>query len=106
MAHGRKQIAFDLDTKELERYYPRSHWRSAYKDIKSFMKDNRFEWEQGSVYISKGPMNPLQINALTHKMIAAYPWLNICMRDCVVTNVGQSHELSYLFDKTANLTEN
>lgn len=103
MAQGRKQIAFDLNTNELKQHYPSNHWRKAYKDIKKFMGNNRFEWEQGSVYISKVPMDPQQINALTHKMIAAYPWLNICMRDCVVTNVGQSHELSYMFDKTATL---
>ena len=40
MEKHRKQIAFDLDTKMLEKYYPTENWRKAYEDIKSHMKAN------------------------------------------------------------------
>ncbi len=106
MALGRKQIAFDLDTKKLEKYYPSEHWKNAYRDIKTFMQKNSFDWQQGSVYVSTRAYNPQQINALMCKMVDVFPWLNVCMRDCAVTNVGRSHKLNFLFDKTANIPEN
>ena len=40
MEKHRKQIAFDLDTKMLEKYYPTENWRNAYEDIKKHMKAN------------------------------------------------------------------
>ena len=38
----RKQIAFDLDTKALEEYYPLDSWRNAYKVIKDHMEKTVF----------------------------------------------------------------
>lgn len=34
MTGFRKQIAFDLDTKALEKYYPTDSWQNAYEIIK------------------------------------------------------------------------
>lgn len=103
MSKGRKQVAFDLDTNQLKRFYPGAHWNNAYRDIKSFMIKNNFQWEQGSVYISKNPINPHEINAIMSEMVNTYPWLNVCMRDCVVTNIGRSHSQNHLFDKEAGI---
>lgn len=38
MAGIRKQIAFDLDTKALEKYYPSDSWQNAYDIIKRHME--------------------------------------------------------------------
>ena len=40
MAETRKQIAFDLDTKALETYYPSESWNNAYEVIKRHMLKN------------------------------------------------------------------
>ena len=61
MAIGRKQIAFDLDTASLKKYYPNKSWENAYNDIKRHMKNNGFEWQQGSVYVSKKSMESVSI---------------------------------------------
>ncbi len=45
----KKQIAFDLDTKELEKRYVESDWHNAYYDIKKSMKENGFKHQQGSI---------------------------------------------------------
>ena len=42
MAETRKQIAFDLDTKALETYYPSESWNNAYEVIKRHMLKNGF----------------------------------------------------------------
>jgi len=47
MAAGRKQVAFDLDTKALEIYYPTGSWNNAYDVIKRHMQSNGFSWQQG-----------------------------------------------------------
>lgn len=103
MAKSRKQIAFDLDTGNLKKHYPKKHWRSAYADFKKFMVKNHFSWQQGSVYTSKKGMTPYEAYAVIRTMIQVYPWTNVCMRDCVVTNIGRSHSQNYLFDKNANI---
>ena len=99
----RKQIAFDLDTKQLEIYYPKRHWQSAYDDIKNFMKKNGFEWRQGSVYISKDTFNIYDVSSTILHLVQNCSWLNKCMRDCVVTNIGKSYSQNDLFDKNANI---
>jgi virulence-associated protein VapD len=101
MGTGRKQVAFDLDTKALEMYYPAKSWEHAYDDIKRHMKANDFEWIQGSVYVSARPVTAVSTSNLLLVLIQKYPWLNVCMRDCVITNIGKLYSQNYLFDKSA-----
>ena len=103
MSKSRKQIAFDLDTANLKKYCPKEHWQSAYADIKRFMTQNNFIWQQGSVYTSEKGLTPYETYAVIKAMIQSYPWTNVCMRDCVVTNIGRSHNQNYLFDKNADI---
>lgn len=106
MSITRKQISFDLDTKILEKHYPNSNWRNAYKEIKIFMIDNGFSWQQGSVYISNKPIHNTSINELLENLVKLYPYLNNCMRDCVVTNIGKSYSLNHLFNKQVYIQSN
>jgi len=103
--HSRKQIAFDLDTKALEKYYPAENWRNAYQDIWRDMECSGFEWQQGSVYVSAKPLPNSAITELIIDMVEERPWLNVCMRDCVVANIGKAHSKNNLFDKTINIPE-
>jgi virulence-associated protein VapD len=97
----RKQIAFDLDTSALKSYYSSSNWQHAYDDIKRHMVKNEFKWQQGSVYVSERPMYGNYASAIIVALVVKCPWLNACMRDCVVTDIGKEHNLNHLFDKTA-----
>jgi virulence-associated protein VapD len=103
MAGTRKQIAFDLDTNALKIYYPAEHWQSAYDKIKRHMAKYGFEWKQGSVYHSKSAMNDSVPTAAIADLVKANPWLNICMRDCVVTNIGREYDRNILFDKSVSV---
>jgi virulence-associated protein VapD len=99
----RKQIAFDLDTAELKAYYPTNNWQHAYDDIKRHMTRNGFLWRQGSVYVSKNPVNSYQTDAVLSALTTKHPWLNVCMRDCVVTTIEREHSLNHMFDRGANI---
>lgn len=99
MANGRKEIAFDLDTKMLQRYYPGKDWKAAYKDIRKFMLKHNFEWRQGSVYVSQKGKTFFETANMLNSLSTEQSWLNVCMRDCTVTNVGRMHDQTYLFSK-------
>lgn len=105
MPSGRKQIAFDLDTHQLKKYYPTENWQTAYHDIRRIMKLNGFEWRQGSTYISKNSMSLAFATKVIEKMTEELPWSNVCMRDCVVSNIGRSYSQNYLFDKNIDLPQ-
>jgi len=103
MAETRKQIAFDLDTKALEIYYPGDSWRNSYDIIKKHMTKNSFEWLQGSVYVSTKTMSSAQTARILGALVKNNPWLNLCMRDCRETNIGKEHSKNYMFDKNADV---
>ena len=103
MDNSRKQIAFDLDTKALEKYYPTKSWNNAYEVIKKHMTNNGFEWLQGSVYVSKEPMEPTTVTLILTLLVKQNPWLNLCMRDCRETNIGKEHSKNHIFDKDADV---
>lgn len=99
----RKQIVFDLDTKALKEYYPGKHWRNAYNDISKYMRSMSFEWTEGSVYESRHGLTYKGVEQLLEDLIEKYPWLNVCMRDCRQTNIGKSHAMNHLFDKSIEI---
>lgn len=99
MKGTRKEIAFDLDTKKLQKFYPKKDWRYAYREIRSFMRKNNFIWRQGSVYVSEGLWKNPEIAELLNNLANKQPWLNLCMRDCTVTNIGVAHNHTYIFNE-------
>lgn len=105
MAETRKQIAFDLDTKALEIYYPSESWNNAYEVIKRHMLKNNFSWLQGSVYVSKKSMTSTEVTNILDELVVKNPWLNLCMRDCRESNIGKEHSKNYIFDKSVEVPE-
>lgn len=100
---GLKQITFDLDTKQLEKYYPKKAWNKAYDKISDYMKKCDFRWVQGTVYVSEKPISSREITYILQDLVHKYPRLNLCMRDCRETEVGKEFERNYLFDKTVSI---
>jgi virulence-associated protein VapD len=103
MATSRKQVAFDMNTAALKEYYPSKNWQHAYDVIKRHMTRNGFRWQQGSVYVTIKPMNPVKVSNILTALIDRHPWMNRCMRDCVQTNIGIEHSLNSLFEHDANI---
>lgn len=101
----RKQVAFDLDTNELKRYYPTDNWRKSYEDIKKHMIKFGFEWQQGSVYVSQYGVEGKEVYKIIEKFVNTNEWINKCMRDCKITSIGKDNNLNYLFDKDIEIPE-
>lgn len=103
MGNTRKQIVFDLDTNALKIYYPSDSWNNAYAIIRKHMQAHGFQWLQGSVYVSAKPMKPYHVTRTLAELVENNPWLNVCMRDCRATNIGNEYSQNYLFDKNADI---
>lgn len=100
---GRQYISFDLDTKELKKYYPGENWHNAYEDIKKHMQANGFAWLQGSGYISTQVMSAAKAHNIVNNFIKNNLWINKCMHDCRVFNVEKTNDLNVLFDKSIDI---
>ena len=100
MGMMRKQITFDLSQEALGMHYPHSersqseyYYRKAYQDIRKFMNEQGFAWQQHSVYISEKPMTAMDIVLLSQRMAEEMPWLRHCAREITATNIGARHSL-------------
>ena len=108
----RKQITFDLHQKSLEQYYPRPgfsinplFYKKAYSDISDFMKDNGFEHRQYSVYTSKEPTSARNIAKLISRLAAEMLWLNSCVNEIDVTDIGEQYSLKQVLEGAIKLVD-
>jgi virulence-associated protein VapD len=91
MALHRKEIAFDLDTKALEKFYRSPS--SAYQAIRTVLEHHGFSHRQGSVYNSNFPMSDIQVATVIDTLCKKLPWLAECANAIDVTNIGSTHNL-------------
>ena len=100
---SRKYLNFDLDTKALQEWYPDGDWHNAYMDIRRYLEEHGFEHRQGSGYISRKNLNLLQATVIVQRMAREYLWLQPCLKELDVTNVGKTVSLneavSYAYDE-------
>ena len=62
-------VSFDIDTNCLNKHYPQETYQNAYNDIRKFMENNGFEWQQGSVYF--GHITQRHQSTASHKLRAS-----------------------------------
>lgn len=98
----RQGIHFDMDTKELKKYYPKTAWRKSYDDIRAFLNSRGFAHEQGSGYHSENPMLRAEALNIIEDMIEHLPWLSKCVRICMVADVPATFDISHMFNKDAD----
>lgn len=93
----RKAINFDLDTKKLKEVYCTTNnpleYLKAYKEIKTFMKENGFSHRQLSGYSSDKPMSKTQVERFVEKLTDEFPWFAQCVSRFDVTNIGKQYDM-------------
>lgn len=102
MIKSLKAINFDLDSKALQKIYQSDNpfiYLKAYKQINKFFTDNGFVHRQWSGYISKGKLFDYEIINLIDDMNTTFPWLRKCVKKFYVTDIGEQHDLIYIFQK-------
>lgn len=73
-------IAFDMDTKQLEKYYGSDNWQNAYKDIGALLHKFGFTREQGSVYDSQYAMNEKELGNIIDSLCYKLEWFGYCVK--------------------------
>ena len=95
-----KTIAFDLDTKALQEYYPKNDWHSAYNDIGVFLGKQGFIHSQGSIYDSTTPFSDESLGKLIEKMNGEFSWLAYCVKSI------RGYDQPVMIDYTQQLKDN
>ena len=87
-------ITFDLDTAKLEESYGKQSWQNAYADIKQFLKNEGFSWQQGSVYFGDSDkVNAVTCVMATSKMANQWPWFKASVRDIQMLRIEENSDL-------------
>jgi virulence-associated protein VapD len=86
-----KSIEFDLDTNRLQEFY--KDYRTAYRDIRSFMEKHGYSHRQGSVYNSNEKLLETDILVLVDELKDRFEWAPTCIKAFDVANIGQQHSM-------------
>ena len=106
-------LNFDLSVEALEKYYPKKHYRQAWRDIGRFLKNNGFKHVQYSGYLSKEPLSRIKCERIFRKLCETEPWLPKCAESFTMTKADVNamdlmKTLTYKddFEKTSKEFEN
>ena len=102
MKKYKKAINFDLDTKTLQKIFKSKNpfvYMKGYRQIGKFLKSNGFKHRQWSGYISKEPMSNTEVTGIVRQLNKSLPWLKQCVKKFDVTNIGDTFDLMFVFDK-------
>ncbi|MEQ8480195.1 MAG: virulence factor [Hoeflea sp.] len=86
-------IVFDLDTNSLKEVYPGPSWNNAYQEIRGFLSERGFGWQQGSTYFGDDSVDAvacvLTIQDLTHN----FSWFSASVRDIRMLRIEENNDL-------------
>jgi virulence-associated protein VapD len=87
-------LAFDLDTAQLQKEYPSPSWQNAYGDIQKILLPMGFTWQQGSVYFGSEEMDAVKCVLAAQTLSNTYPWFKNCVRDIRMLRIEELNDLS------------
>lgn len=99
-----KAINFDLETKRVKEIFNSNSpyiYLKAYQLVSKFLKSNDFKHRQFSGYISSKKMSDAEILNIAYKLNDELPWFSKCVKKFDVTDVGEQHDLMYIFQKSS-----
>lgn len=85
-------VAFDLDTEILKQTYG-DPANNAYGEIKRFLLDKGFNWQQGSVYFGTDQINAVTCVLAITEMSRALPWFAASVRDIRMLRIEEYNDL-------------
>jgi len=86
-------IVFDIDTDCLSKNYHNVSYTNAYGDIKRFMTENHFIWQQGSVYFGNDNVTAVSCVLTVQKLARQYPWFSTCVKDVRMLRIEENNDL-------------
>ena len=86
-------IVFDLDTKTLEATYHGNNWNNAYYDIRKFLSDRGFDWQQGSTYFGGDMVDAITCVLAVQDLATEYSWFQPSVRDIRMLRIEENNDL-------------
>lgn len=80
-----KYVVFDLSTEELKKHFPNGTAKP-YELIKQFLTSKGFEHRQYSGYISKEPLDDIQVSLIVDELSAKFIWIDNCIQEFDISN--------------------
>ena len=105
----RVSVYFDLDVESLKKIYePMSghNYTNAYHEIRSFMKKEGYEHEQGSVYHSVGEKDRSEVIRTIQGLQDEKSWLKECVKKMSYARISEEHDLTGVFQDMGELSRN
>ena len=86
-------IVFDLDTNSLKEVYPGSSWNNAYQEIRSFLADRGFGWQQGSTYFGDDSVDAVGCVLTIQELTSHFAWFAASVRDIRMLRIEENNDL-------------
>ncbi len=86
-------IVFDIDTNCLNDNYHGNSYNNAYGDIRKFMEQNGFDWQQGSVYFGDETIDAVRCVIAIQKLSQTYSWFSTCVKDIRMLRIEENNDL-------------
>jgi virulence-associated protein VapD len=72
---------------------PEEYSKTAYSDIKNFMIDNGFTWQQGNVYFGNQSINAVNCVITVQRLAATFPWFRTYVKDVRMLRIEEVNDL-------------
>ena len=86
-------VTFDIDTSCLGDQYHNNLSTNAYGNIRKFMTNNHFIWQQGSVYFGDETINAVNCVMTVQKLAKQFTWFSACVKDVRMLRIEENNDL-------------
>lgn len=86
-------IVFDLDTNSLQNVYPGDSWRNAYGEIRAFLGERGFGWQQGSTYFGDESVDAVSCVLAVQDLTSQLNWFAASVRDIRMLRIEENNDL-------------
>ena len=99
IGHNRKRngsmyaIVFDLDTNSLKEVYPGPSWNNAYNEVRSFLNNRGFDWQQGSTYFGNETVDAVSCVLAIQDLTIELNWFGSSVRDIRMLRIEENNDL-------------
>lgn len=108
-SESRVSVYFDLDVQALKNIYEPSSghdYTNAYHEIRSFMKKEGYEYEQGSVYHSVSEKDRSDVIRTVKALQDEKSWLKECVKKMSYARISEEHDITGVFQDMGELSQN
>ena len=85
-------VTFELDIERLKSNYPQ-FYNNAYAEIRKYLRENNFSWQQGSVYFGNEKINAATCVYTIQQLSKKFEWFKNSVRDIRMLRIEENNDL-------------